>query len=315
MRLPSDLDRALLAVGASGSSVLVSLDDVAGLWLEHLDLSRDSSVDLCPAAFNNLEPDTVHSLSKTPPDTFGSQNKVIPPLAFIPQLVSNAVTPELVALLPSTSQRPALLDVLTSICRMHPSLNFPHFRARVNLMFVDNSGPEEIGIGPPRTSFLEKPSLSFFAAAAAGFALALQCAPSLTIPTSPRTASSSGSPSPQTFQPTASSLLSLSGHVLQMIEDLNEPFDLDFLYALILRCLCMLHDGHPRVNQAIFAAVGKMVNIARVMGLPRDPDEFPRKYSLWEAEMRRRVWWDVFYYDVWVRSFESGIFKLTRLVG
>lgn len=294
MRLPSDLDRALLAVGASGSSVLISLDDAAGLWLEHLDLSRDNSVDLCPAALNNFEPDSC------PPDPFPSHNKIIHPLNYIPQLLSNAVTPELLALLPSTSQRPALLDVLTSICRMHPSLNFPHFRARINLMFVDNSGPEEIGIGPPRTSFLEKPSLSFFAAAAAGFALALQCAPNLTIPMSPRTTSSSGSPSPPTSQPTASSLLSLSGQVLQSIEDLNEPFDLDFLHALILRCLCMLHDGHPRVNQAVFAAVGKMVNIARVMGLSKDPDEFARKYSLWEAEMRRRMWWDVFYYDVFV---------------
>ena len=31
----------LLAVGYSGSSVTVSLDDVAALWLEHLDASPD----------------------------------------------------------------------------------------------------------------------------------------------------------------------------------------------------------------------------------------------------------------------------------
>ncbi|KAI0031508.1 hypothetical protein K488DRAFT_15054, partial [Vararia minispora EC-137] len=43
-----------------------------------------------------------------------------------------------------------------------------------------------------------------------------------------------------------------------------------------------------------------MVNIAQMMGLATDPDEFPGKYSLFEAEQRRRVWWDVFYYDVFI---------------
>ena len=46
--------------------------------------------------------------------------------------------------------------------------------------------------------------------------------------------------------------------------------------------------------------VGKMVNTARVMGLNLDPDEFPGAYPLFEAEARRRVWWDVFYYDLYV---------------
>ena len=44
--------------------------------------------------------------------------------------------------------------------------------------------------------------------------------------------------------------------------------------------------------------VGKMVNIARTMGLDMDPDEFPGKFSLFEAESRRRLWWDIFYYDL-----------------
>ena len=41
-----------------------------------------------------------------------------------------------------------------------------------------------------------------------------------------------------------------------------------------------------------------MVNVARIMGLAMDPDEFPGKYSLFEAETRRRVWWDVYCYDL-----------------
>lgn len=41
-----------------------------------------------------------------------------------------------------------------------------------------------------------------------------------------------------------------------------------------------------------------MVNIARTMGLDTDPDEFPGKFNLFEAESRRRLWWDIFYYDL-----------------
>ncbi|KZT63433.1 hypothetical protein DAEQUDRAFT_700148 [Daedalea quercina L-15889] len=43
-----------------------------------------------------------------------------------------------------------------------------------------------------------------------------------------------------------------------------------------------------------------MINVARTMGLANDPDEFPGTYSLFDAEARRRVWWDVFYYDLFV---------------
>ena len=41
-----------------------------------------------------------------------------------------------------------------------------------------------------------------------------------------------------------------------------------------------------------------MVNVARMMGLAIDPDEFPGTYNLFKAETRRRLWWDVFYYDL-----------------
>jgi len=41
-----------------------------------------------------------------------------------------------------------------------------------------------------------------------------------------------------------------------------------------------------------------MVNIARIIGLDSDPDEFPGTFNLFEAESRRRLWWDIFYYDL-----------------
>lgn len=317
MKLSSnDLDHALLAVGSSGSSVLVPLDDVAGLWLEHLDLARDSGVDIQPAIFgmsSELESlerrdhhtrpegsprshgDSVHSSPHT-----GSMSTSGPPFSSLPHLHSfpRTVTPALLALLPSAQQRPTLLDVLGSVLRMHPSLNFPHFRARTMAMFSEGRGPEEIGIGPSRET--EQPTLSFFAAAAAGFALAIQCSPCGAHTPSPHVSHTPSSPTPCSL-PSVSSLLALSSHTLDRIED-SMPYDLDFLHALILRCLCMLHDGMPRVSQVVFATVGKMVNVARMMGLARDPDEFSlsaaTKYSLWEAEMRRRLWWDVFYYDL-----------------
>ncbi|KAK0205329.1 hypothetical protein DFS33DRAFT_1453618 [Desarmillaria ectypa] len=82
------------------------------------------------------------------------------------------------------------------------------------------------------------------------------------------------------------------------------------------------------VGGIVFPLVGKMVNIARRMGLARDPQEIPisstdlsgsaRKLknkgnevdgaspairgiaNLFDVEMRRRIWWDVLYYDVFV---------------
>ncbi|KAF8580099.1 hypothetical protein K439DRAFT_1620091 [Ramaria rubella] len=309
MKLSShDLDHAILAVGSSGSSVLVPLDDVAGVWLEHLDLGHDSGINLQPA-FIGMSPD-CDSLDKREFSRTGSSphshpgsihsspqpaSTVAASLFFFPELYSTyppAVTPALLTFLPSAQQRPVLLDVLGSVLRMHPSINFPHFRARITAMFSDGSSPEEIGIGPSRADHSEKPTLSFFAAVAAGFALAMQCSPasaSTTHTSSPHTSQPSPSPAPSS-KPSVSSLLALSSQVLDLVED-SIPYDLDFLHTLVLRCLCMLHDG-------------KMVNVARLMGLARDPDEFTcgaaAKYSLWEAEMRRRMWWDVFYYDLFI---------------
>ncbi|KAF9224961.1 hypothetical protein BS17DRAFT_669963, partial [Gyrodon lividus] len=46
-----------------------------------------------------------------------------------------------------------------------------------------------------------------------------------------------------------------------------------------------------------------MVNVARTMGLDMDPDDFPGRFSLFEAESRRRLWWDIFYYDLFVSDY------------
>ncbi|KIJ39181.1 hypothetical protein M422DRAFT_258072 [Sphaerobolus stellatus SS14] len=120
-------------------------------------------------------------------------------------------------------------------------------------------------------------------------------------------------------------LLSLSSHILTLSES-TTPYDLSFLHALLLQSLFLLHDGTPRVNQVVFG-IGRMVNVARLMGLGRGPDEFVQggsrgvkegvvkeeakgRYTIWKAEMRRRVWWEVFYYDLFI----SDSLGLTLLI-
>jgi len=143
-------------------------------------------------------------------------------------------------------------------------------------------------------------SLAFFAAVSASFALSLQCSPPPLTPSSP----------PNSY-PTPSTLLALSSHTLS-ISEYSTPYTLDFLHALILSSLTLLHAPEPRTHQAVFAMVGKMVNIARLMGLQFDPEEVGNtsdsgsgagRWSLWEKEMRRRVWWEVFYYDLCAFSY------------
>ncbi|KIM92184.1 hypothetical protein PILCRDRAFT_114018 [Piloderma croceum F 1598] len=94
-------------------------------------------------------------------------------------------------------------------------------------------------------------------------------------------------------------LFALSEQALDIFEKSN-VYDLDYLVALIMQALYMLHGGKPVVDHRLYPLVGKMVNVARMMGLAMDPDEFPGKYSLFEAETRRRIWWDVFCYDLYV---------------
>jgi Fungal specific transcription factor domain len=55
--------------------------------------------------------------------------------------------------------------------------------------------------------------------------------------------------------------------------------------------------------------VGKMVNVARMIGLGIDPDDVPGTYTLFDAEARRRIWWDIFYYDLSV----SFLFQRIRI--
>ena len=256
----------MVAIGSSGSSVLVSLEEIAGVWAEQLDLLKD--VTLKPA-----EPDlpTNRVISEIFPTLEMYRTSASPYEAL-------GVTPTLLKQLPSDpATRDMLLRQLEKTMIMHPSINFPHFRSRINALFDD----------PPP---LDRPTLSFFAAAAAGFALGALAWQE----------ENRRSMDEARLAVSADNLWALSKQTLSVFEASSPP-DLDSLVAMIMQTLFLLHDGKPRIDHTLFPLIGKMVNIARGMGLAVDPDEYGnKKYSVFDAEMRRRVWWDVYYYDLYV---------------
>ncbi|EIN14590.1 hypothetical protein PUNSTDRAFT_118038 [Punctularia strigosozonata HHB-11173 SS5] len=102
----------------------------------------------------------------------------------------------------------------------------------------------------------------------------------------------------------AGSLYALSVHTLSIAELApGHAYDLDTVSGMILQILYLLHrPGGPGqgLPNALLPLVGKLVSVARTMGLASDPDEWKGRYGVFEAEMRRRAWWDVYYYDVFV---------------
>ncbi len=341
-------DRTILAVGCSGSSVTVSLDDVAALWLEYLDLPRS-----CPAELNTSF--TPVSSSSTPPmklEPYSCDLAVhdepaftaaIPPFTiYFPTSTSQAaVTPPLAALLPSAfNTRSRITTALEEIMKMHPCFNIKQFRNRAENMIAwakDEDGRGSAGAGssssnnsnakadlarsiffptscPPAVAPVSRliPTLSFFASVAAAYALGvLVCKENETTSDIDAQKASTGPKNPRleenrTVHPqkaavwskfSASGLFTLSRQAMAAFE-LAHTYDLDSVVAYLLQIVYLLHDSRPRVAHIIYPLLGKLIHIAHMMGLSTDPDEFPGKYNLFEAEQRRRVWWDIYYYDV-----------------
>ncbi|KAK7683807.1 hypothetical protein QCA50_013183 [Cerrena zonata] len=372
-------EHALLALGASGSAVVFSMEDVSSIWLSELNLTPGNDGGRSSlAAFGvqsgrsgnggkptvKLEP-TAMLLPSTPPSSgppsaygstsppgpatirFSPSPAFIPPIPYEKFLPSSSrstpycaeipqVTPELLAYLPSTQlTRIRLTQALTDVIALHPCFNVRHFTHRIEAMITWGQSPDPqqpFDTGPPTvkskldlarelfqpekqrrepviagSSASPKPTLSFFAATAAAFALSALVSkdgngeqhgrpgtgdsgishPGMTASVSRET------------NPNPAVLFALSEQSLDLFEK-TSPYDVDSLVAMILQVLYQLHDGQPRIAQKVFPLVGKMINIARTMGLPIDPDEFPGTFSLFEAEARRRVWWDIFYFDVFV---------------
>ncbi|KAH7106830.1 hypothetical protein BKA62DRAFT_765406 [Auriculariales sp. MPI-PUGE-AT-0066] len=262
------LDRAPVII-TGGSSVIVNLEDIASVWLEQLDFSKDLQLNVV-----NEADDASISFFETKP---------FPDIGLFrsPDYDRPTVTPMLLDRLPPENMREALLDQFLSIMLLRPSFNFPHFRHRVQTLFTS----------PPQNS--PPSSLSFFACVALGFALGaqawLETNKAATIST------------PAAYDP--EELFALADHSIQIYERIENAHDVDYITALILQVLFLIHDGKPRVDPRVSAIVGKMVVAARDMGLGVDPDDTPGKYSPFEAEMRRRAWWDVYFYDLFISDF------------
>jgi hypothetical protein len=186
------------------------------------------------------------------------------------------VTHSLLDRLPPENMREALMDQFMSVMVLRPSFHFPVFRRRVQALF-----------SPPTPGFA---SLSFFACAALGFALGAQA----------WLETNKNINTPSVCDP--DELFTLADHALMIYERIETAHDVDYVQALILQILFLIHDGKPRVHHRVSATVGKMVIAARDMGLGIDPDDTPGKYSPFEAETRRRAWWDVYFYDLYVFS-------------
>jgi hypothetical protein len=99
----------------------------------------------------------------------------------------------------------------------------------------------------------------------------------------------------------ASGLFALSRQAMAAFE-MAHTYDLDAVVTYLLQIIYLLHDSRARVAHFIYPLLGKVIHIGQMMGLSTDPDEFPGKYNLFEAEQRRRIWWDIYYYDVYVAS-------------
>ncbi|KAF9514308.1 hypothetical protein BS47DRAFT_1453701 [Hydnum rufescens UP504] len=220
------------------------------------------------------------------------------------------VTFKLIHQLPTQSVRDVLLRHLEMTMLMHPSFNFPTFKRRVEALF----DPILFSPGSPPTesekphvggaaALAKRPSLAFFAATVGGLALGARVASSSISHSSPTPQSERGETSPpgeaSALPYSADALFLLSTQALAVAE-FNQNYDLDHISAVLLNGLFLLHDGKQRVAHTIYPTIGKLVNIAKMMGLHIDPDEFPGKYTLYDAECRRRSWWDVYYYDLFM---------------
>jgi len=222
--------------------------------------------------------------------------------------------------------------------KMRPCFNVKHFRSRAENMFAwakEEDGRGTSGTGASNanakaelarsiffpTSCMQTPvnpgprpvpTLSFFASVSVAYALGvLVCKENETTSDMDTHKAGAASKNPRLEDNraaasqkasawnkySASGLFALSRQAMAAFE-MAHTYDLDAVIAYLLQIIYLLHDSRPRVAHFIYPLLGKVIHVGQMMGLSTDPDEFPGKYNLFEAEQRRRVWWDIYYYDV-----------------
>lgn len=327
-------DRPLLAVGQSGSSLALSLDDITAIWLDELDLSKDilpvqslpSNASCSAYTSNRVKVEPTHTTLPSHDAPTASDPPIhllLPPwtayyASSSPTATeSPSVNPRLLVHLPfAPRRRQKLYDNVEDILKIHPCFNFKHFKDRAEAMFKwssevdghDNSLADPstaqngangalsttskvetaraIFFGPPtptssRATSTPKPTLSFFAAVAAAFALGtlvdrevaeeearLDIAhgdgvtPDDSSSRPPTRKKPDQLPAPNkkckgVAKDAISSpavLFALSQQALSLFEK-SSPYDLDFLVAMILHVLYALHDSRARVVHTLLPEV------------------------------------------------------------
>lgn len=253
----SEHNHTLLAIGSSGSSLAISLDDVTSVWLSNLDITPALKLTLettpVELTMDNLPPAVLFP----PISAFHASNSPTEP---------PSVTAQLMSRLPGSAQtRIHLLAALEDILALHPCFNFPHFKARIAEMFAWAS---EMHLNPLQDTYAAsssdhysptRPTLSFFAAASAGFALGALVNKTSDHPVAMMLLHDSGSTGPTlSSDPTCSpwALYALSEHALLVFEKTNN-YDLDYVVAMILQVLFLLHGGKPRLPHVLFPLVSQ----------------------------------------------------------
>ena len=339
-------DRTMLAVGSSGSSITVSLDDVAALWLEHLEFPRSHSVETSASTLISASPSAPVKLEPSSTELAIHDEPAFPAMVpsfsvFYPTSSSQAaVAPSLVGLLPSAPTiRSRIITAVEETLKMRPCISVKHFRTRVESMFAwskeedgrgtngtssNNSNtkadlarsiffPTSSSQAPVTQTPRSAPTLSFFASVSVAYALGvLVCKENEAIGDSDAQKAGAASKNPRLEDNraaassqkvaawnkySASGLFALSRQAMAAFE-MTHTYDLDAVVTYLLQIIYLLHDSRARVAHVIYPLLGKVIHIGQMMGLSTDPDEFPGKYNLFEAEQRRRIWWDIYYYDV-----------------
>ena len=251
------IDRTLLAIGNSGSSLAVSLDDVSSIWLSHLNLVHPLKLKLETSAVDAPDGDLPLATTFPPISLFLSHSSPPEP---------PSVTTQLVARLPqSTDVQQQLLHCVHDVLDLHPTFNFQHFQTRVHSMFSWSFEREsyERAAGDntvsSRDSTLTRPTLSFFAATSAAFALGslVQSTNDSCLASLEGGSASLSNSYPLTDRDPRNSpvaLFVLSQQALTIFER-SHNYDLDYVVATILQVIYLLHEGKPRLPHTILPLV------------------------------------------------------------
>lgn len=254
----SSLDRALIAVGHSGSSLIVPMDEIAMLYLSDLgsDIVTDSLLApvaeppaICAsAAYSPLSTAAVKAETASSLMLVGPSPPTVPPLQYFTQSLASA---RIIKQLPSSpSLRRKLLNAAAIVVQTSPSFNWRHLRHRIDEVL--NYGDENLNVEGGelahdgiRSKVTAPPTASLFAATTAAFALGALTSGDI----ESRDAESQDLRCAS--EPSHASLFALSVQSLT-VHEFAFVYDLDYLIACILQVLYLLHSGRSQVSHYLY---------------------------------------------------------------